>query len=59
MDNLIALVVGVGTGWGITRFAVAKGWYLAHRTQISAVVSNVKMDATTAASGAQAAARKV
>ena len=59
MAELYAFGIGILVGWGATRFAVAKGWYLAHKTQISAVVSNVKMDATTAASVAQAAGRKV
>ena len=56
---------GALAAWAITRFAVAKGWYLAHKVQIASTVAEAKAMATMAdkdarsiSSGVQQATQK-
>lgn len=56
MGYLYASFGGAFVAWAMTRFAVAKGWYLAHKTQIASTVAEAKSLGQIAAKDAQSVA---
>ena len=54
MGYLYASFGGAFVAWAMTRFAVAKGWYLAHKTQIASTVQEAKALGQMAAGAAKA-----
>jgi hypothetical protein len=59
LTHLYAALAGAFAAWAATRFAVARGWYLAHCGQIASTVAEAKAMRTLASKDAQSVAASV
>ena len=58
MGYLYGAFGGALVSWALTQFAVLKGWYLAHKTQIASTVAEAKAMGQIVAGDAKAVAKK-